>query len=342
MATTKSSSMAARTPANALISGPSVGGSWDADDPAPRSVSQAWFDIVCPKHDRRIINTNDVKPAIQWERGDVIFNHWKKLLLEAPERCIEIQPASRKVDGFPQVFDLFVWGSDRILPLWESFKESPVSRLLKTSPIIEAAVARNEYLFMSRTRPPAKRNAYDRMLAIHLRRGDFKEACLSLANWNSTFYSWNLVDSLPDPFINPPGYTWGKNTPENVEYYLTRCYPTDNFIIDKVNSARDDYERAGRKVGEDRNLDVLYLLTNDKSGWVDQLKEVFKRHGWRTIVTTWDLELDAEQKDVGMGVDMDIARRAAVFIGNGWSSFTSNIVHRRLVDGKEPISIRFY
>jgi hypothetical protein len=25
-----------------------------------------------------------------------------------------------------------------------------------------------------------------------------------------------------------------------------------------------------------------------------------------------------------------------------WSSFTSNIVHRRLVDGHPPISIRFY
>ena len=78
-------------------------------------------------------------------------------------------------------------------------------------------------------------------------------------------------------------------------------------------------------------------------------------------ITTKDLEWDQEQKDVGMAVDMEFARRAAVFIGNGvspfyisddceiaadltcfqWSTLTSNIVHRRLVDGKEPISIRF-
>uniref|UniRef100_D8PZF6 Uncharacterized protein n=2 Tax=Schizophyllum commune (strain H4-8 / FGSC 9210) TaxID=578458 RepID=D8PZF6_SCHCM len=86
----------------------------------------------------------------------------------------------------------------------------------------------------------------------------------------------------------------------------------------------------------------MYILTNDRSSYVDDLKKALKAVGWKKIVTTADLEYNAEQMDVNMAIDMDIARRAAVFIGNGWSSFTSNIVHRRLVDGKEPISIRFY
>ncbi|KAF8910486.1 hypothetical protein CPB84DRAFT_1842498 [Gymnopilus junonius] len=333
-----------RTPANALISGPSVGGPWDPEDPAPRSVSDDWWDTVCPEKERRIINTREVKPAIMWENGEVIFNHWVKLLGEATDRCIEIQAADREEDGFPQVFDLFLWGSDRILPLWESFRDSPVSRLLGTSPIVEAAVAKNEYLFVPRgPRPsvPAARNPFDRMFAVHLRRGDYKDACLGFANWNSTFYSWNLLPFLPDRFINPPGYTWGTNTPENVEFFLKHCLPSDASIVEQVNNARSEYAAAG-KPGEHRYLDVLFLLTNDKTSWVDGLKAMFKKHGWHTIVTTSDLELDPWEKDVGMAVDMEIARRAAVFLGNGWSSFTSNINHRRLVDGKEPISIRFY
>ncbi|KAJ7701154.1 hypothetical protein B0H17DRAFT_924733, partial [Mycena rosella] len=57
--------------------------------------------------------------------------------------------------------------------------------------------------------------------------------------------------------------------------------------------------------------------------------------------TSADLVLDAEQADVGMAVDMEIARRAAVFLGNGWSSFTSNVVYTRLVDGREARDIRF-
>jgi len=310
------------TPLNALITGPSAGAPWDPDDPAPRSVSERWFDIVCPKEERRIINTRDVKPPIYWEDGDVIFNHWQKLLSEAPERCIEIQPAPRSEDGYGQTFDLFLWGTTRILPLWEGFRDSPVSRLFATSPIVQAAVDRNQYLFMPRgPRPPVpvSRNPYDRMLAIHLRRGDYKEACLGLANWNSTFYSWNLLPYLPDDFINPPGHEWGKNTPENVAFYLERCYPTDEFIFNKIKTARDDYKKAA-KAGEVRHLDVLFLLTNDKTDWVMNLKKELSKDGWNTIVTTQDLELDQEQKDVGMAVDMDFARKAAVFIGNGVSS----------------------
>ncbi|KAF9061602.1 hypothetical protein BDP27DRAFT_1234975 [Rhodocollybia butyracea] len=41
-------------------------------------------------------------------------------------------------------------------------------------------------------------------------------------------------------------------------------------------------------------------------------------------------------------VDMDIATRVAVFVDNGWLSFTSNIVRRRLVDGNKSITIRFF
>ncbi|EDR13635.1 uncharacterized protein LACBIDRAFT_308809 [Laccaria bicolor S238N-H82] len=332
------------TPLNALMSGPAAGGPWDPEDPAPRSVSEKWFDIVCPKSERRIINTRDVKPAIYWENGDVIFEHWEKLLKDAPERCIEVQAESRSKDGFPQTFDLYLWGSSRVLPLWESFKNSPVSRLLATSPIVQSAVDRNEYLFLPRgprVPRPATRDPYDRMLAIHLRRGDFKEACGRLATWNSTFYSWNLHPFLPDSFTPPPGGEWGKNTPENEAIYMERCLPTDEAIIKKIRDSRADYLRAS-PAGKTRTLDTIFLLTNDKSDWLERLKVALRKEGWYTIATTWDLELDQEQKDVGMAVDMDIARKAAVFIGNGWSSFTSNILHRRLVDGKEPISNRFY
>ena len=318
------------TPANALIAGPSVGGPWDHGDGAPRSVSEKWFDVVCPKKERRIINSEEVKPAIRWENGDVIFNHWQRILKDAPERCIEVQAASRSIDNFPQTFDLFLWGSDRILPLWENFKKSPVSRLLATSPVVESAISRNRYLFQPRgpsLPTEAPRNVFDRMLAIHLRRGDFQQACLDLANWNSTFYSWNLHPSLPDKFVNPPGYTWGKNTPDNIEFYSKRCYPTDEAILEKIERSRSDYIQSA-KPGETRYLDTLYILTNDKTGWVNTMIPFLRTHGWRIVVTTQDLVLDQEQKDVGMAIDMEYARLAAVFIGNGVRIFyLFNILH---------------
>jgi hypothetical protein len=63
---------------------------------------------------------------------------------------------------------------------------------------------------------------------------------------------------------------------------------------------------------------VIYVLTNEQSAWITDLKEALQRDGW-TVATTRDLVLDTEQRDVSMAVDMEIARRAAVFLGNGVS-----------------------
>ncbi|KAL1663404.1 hypothetical protein GGF50DRAFT_56954 [Schizophyllum commune] len=331
------------TPLNALISGPAAGAPWTAGDPAPRAVNDHYWDRVCPPSRRRRILTQDIKEPVRWENGTIIFETWKKLLLEAPENCIEIIPAPLEVDAVPQTFDLWLWGSERILSLWDRFSKGPVSQLLRTSPVVEGGVAQNEHLFRV-DNSTAYADPYSRMLAIHIRRGDFKQACLDLATWNSTFYSWNLLPFLPDSFVppDPQGAKWGWNTEENKAYYLQRCLPSFDSIVEKVQTSRRDFVNAGRELGHTRTLDVMYILTNDRSSYVDDLKKALKAVGWKKIVTTADLEYNAEQMDVNMAIDMDIARRAAVFIGNGWSSFTSNIVHRRLVDGKEPISIRFY
>ena len=310
-----------RTPLNALIAGPPAGGLWDPDDSAPRSISEHWFNTVCPESERRIIFTGDVKPAVYWETGDVIFKHWEKLLTDAPERCIEIQPSPN--ERLPQTFDFYLLGSTRILPLWDEFKISPVSRLLAPSAIVKAAVDRNEYLFLPRGPRlpyPVPRDPYERVLAIHLRRGDFKSHCQFLAKWNSTFHSWNLLPSLPDKFIHPEGYEPGKNTPEGNAYYQKHCFPDHDMILDKIQKSREEYIQSASP-GEHRVLDMVFLSTNDNSGWVDELKTKIMQSGWHRVVTTKDLELDQEQRDVGLAVDMEFAIKAAVFIGNGVSLF---------------------
>ena len=301
------------TPINALMAGPPAGGFWDVDDNAPRSISEHWFNTVCPESERRIIFTGDVKPAVDLEPGDVIFKHWERLLTDAPERCIEVQPSPDGKDPAPQIFDFLLWGSTRILPLWDEFKTSPVSRLLGPSAIVKAAVDRNEHLFLPRDLLLPPRDPYKRMLSIHLRRGDYKDHCRHLAKYNSTFNGWNQLPSLPDKFIHPE-----KNTKKGIAHYLKHCYPEQDMILDKIQKSRNDYIRAASP--GDRALDIIFLLTNDATGWVDELKMKLKRSGWHTI-TTKDLELDQEQKDVGLAVDMEFAIKAAVFIGNGVSLF---------------------
>jgi hypothetical protein len=276
------------TPMAALMSGPAVGGEWpqgtksqgqnaleDSSTPPlpPRAVSSTWFDLVCPPHRRRILNTSDVKPWQRWDlqarSGREVFDIWQLLLSdrasldnvtnpipttglgsdatidestplpngqpkgeedeyedEGNDNCLEIVSGSREEDMFPQVFDLWLWGTPRILDLWEEFKASPISTGLGASPIVERCVQRNMHLFSRHLRADdqspsldpedldaiqrrqalttVERDPLERALAVHVRRGDYKEACVELANWNSTFYSWNQLPFLPDRFTPPP------------------------------------------------------------------------------------------------------------------------------------------
>ncbi|PBK67264.1 hypothetical protein ARMSODRAFT_889233 [Armillaria solidipes] len=324
-----------KTPLSALLAGPAAGGLWESGDDTPRSVSSEWFDVVCPRSERRFIPTSEVKQHVGWSEGDVIFDKWAGLLREAPEPCIEITTSPE--DSFPQVFDLWLWGNTRILSMWERFSSSATSRLLATSPIVESGVDRNEYLFLPmgpRPLHPASHNPYERMLAMHLRRGDYEGSCRHFSKYSSTFYGWNQLEFLPDRFTVPPG----EEGPERDAVYLSRCLPTFEDVIRKVRLARGEYLQ-----GTGMTLDVMYLLTNEKGQWLDELREALRVEGWNTIRTSRNLVWDsAEQKELSMAVDMDIARRAAVFVGNGWSTFSSNIVHRRLVDGKKPMSTRFF
>ncbi|KAE9396113.1 hypothetical protein BT96DRAFT_997035 [Gymnopus androsaceus JB14] len=287
-----------RTPLNALISGPAAGGAFEAGDDAPRAISEHWFDIVCPYEQRRFINTREVKPAVWNSPGIDVLNHWAKVLREAPENCIEIQ-GDYDHDMFAQVFDLWIWGSSRVLSLWDEFTSSPVSRLFGTSPIVKSAVDANEYLFFPRgPRLPVSsklgpKDPFDRMMAVHIRRGDFEEACQRLAYYNSTFYS---------------------DSPEYKDLYAKRCFPDQQGILEKIREARRAYLAEGHN--EKRVLDVMYLLTNAKGEWLKEMLRYLKSDGWHTIVTSKDLELNAEQTDVNGAVDMEIARKAAVFIGN--------------------------
>ena len=58
-------------------------------------------------------------------------------------------------------------------------------------------------------------------------------------------------------------------------------------------------------------------MTNAKKDWLDEFKKSLADAGWLKVVTSKDLVFDDDQTGVNMAIDMDIGRRAAVFIGNG-------------------------
>jgi hypothetical protein len=125
------------TPLNALLSGPLVGGPWEAGDKAPRSVHVDYWEKVCPPEERTVIMSNTLKDPVRWDNGDVIFKHMVEELKKEPGRCVDIQPSPE--DGFPQTFDLWLVGDPRGIPMSKLFLDTPTSRLFGTSPLVASA-----------------------------------------------------------------------------------------------------------------------------------------------------------------------------------------------------------
>lgn len=311
-----------RTPLNALISGPTAGATWEPGDNSPRAISLRFFEKVCPQHERKLISAGDMTPTINQGSGDEIFRSWQKILLDEPGRCIEIRRSPQgEEDQSPQIW---FWRSKRVLDVWDDFKNSPISRLLRTSPIVQSAVNRNAFLFQARgraglIRKGASRNPLDRMMVAQIQNGEYKDVCHDLAEHNSSFYGWNQLPTLPDKFSHPVG---NENSEEILEGYIQHCYPEEDRIIRKIQQSRQDYINAAR-YGEVRYLDTLFLVINNHSDleFLPQLKRKLHNLGWHSVVTSMELKFYEQQKDVAVAVDMDIARRAAVFIGNGVSFY---------------------
>jgi hypothetical protein len=158
------------TPLNALISGPLVGGNWESGDPAPRSITLDWWYKVCPKADIQQIFTDELKDPVREAPGDVVFRRMVDVIRDAPGRCVEVIPSPK--DNFPQLYDLWMIGNERSIPLSELFLNSSTSRLLGASPVVDSAVRMNEYLFLPQgpRQVHASIDPYARMMAVHIRR----------------------------------------------------------------------------------------------------------------------------------------------------------------------------
>lgn len=187
------------------------------------------------------------------------------------------------------------------------------------------------------------------LLALHIRRGDYEEHCKNLAAWSSKYQgpsfagffcgklrchaltcvilsSWAGFDSFPE-FLDhfDPEHDFDPDTdPSNrTSIYLSHCYPSILQIISRVRTIRHEYEHSPSHPG--RKLDRIYILTNGKGEWLDDLERgLADLGGWTGIRTSRDLgkKLNKEERGVGQAVDMAIAQRADVFVGNGVRTVT--------------------
>ena len=158
------------------------------------------------------------------------------------------------------------------------------------------------------------------LMAIHIRRGDYVEHCYHIANWSSSYLGWARAPGIPDSFVPPTGGGEGWNTPENTAVYMPHCFPEIPDIVRRVEEVKRDWETRRDKPRNEPRLKRLYILTNGKKDWVAELEERLLEAGdWETVFSSRDMVLTPEQKYVAQAIDMAIAERAAVFLGNGVS-----------------------
>ncbi|KAF9219951.1 hypothetical protein BS17DRAFT_788339 [Gyrodon lividus] len=328
-----------RIPLSALLSGPMVGGSMPPGDDTPRSVSKDFFHHVCPNP--TVIQVPDVNTDQMRFNDDAayVFEKWVEKINSVEDPCLMLDPSNN------QVFEFWIFGNkERMLTIWPYLVNSPVATHWGWSPLIHDAYRKNRHLFQPTKSGlfagfffPEKENMtapIPGLLAIHIRRGDFKDHCQNLAQWSANWNAFNSFPEFHDKFDPPPDDGSGETSQKNIDLYVQRCYPSIEQIVDKVRQVR---------MGATENLRYLYIMTNGAIPWVEELKATLALDmDWEHVGSSRDLKLTWEQKFVAQALDMYVAQRAQVLIGNGWSSLTSNVVMLRMIHGFEADTNRFW
>ncbi|KAJ7214062.1 hypothetical protein GGX14DRAFT_518965 [Mycena pura] len=336
---------ATRIPLNAFIVGPLAGGALPKPDEnavQKRAVSAAFYERVCP---RSAVHTVSSVGAPTEVEGSALLEWWVNRLSDLQgARCVEVDSSEQLM------FDRFFFGSPRILTLLPGLSSSPILGAFAWSPLVHSAVARNFAILrptdpaalypslrtpaLPGDHPPASQHTLAGLVAVHLRRGDYKRHCPRLAQWRAGYMGVNTHPALPDRFAIPTN----GSASEIEAHYLVHCLPSPRQLAQRLHAVRATH--AAQHPGQPR-LTRVYILTNAWGWFVNSVRSELMKDGWTEVWGSGDITLDAAQAGVGMAVDMRIGEGAEVFLGNGFSSLTSNIVMLRLARGLKPASNRF-
>ncbi|KAJ7063857.1 hypothetical protein C8F01DRAFT_1129596 [Mycena amicta] len=360
-------------PMNAFTSGPTGGGSWCPHAPrgTPRGISQAWWDVVCP--DSEVVELS--LPKVNGElgidaqtSGAQRMMGWASKLKGMKEQCVKV------VDGTP--FDFLFMVTTKPASIWPapaSYGTSPTLTAFTWSALVTRAFIRNFPLVSSAgllppylmpalpwkhtldigsiahpyplsAIPPLAISAppLRGLLGLHIRRGDYETHCRNLAEWGTPYNTWNAFGApefqgeaggypaLPD--FHPP-------TDLNVNETLAHCYPSVDAILEKIHAVIASPSTPAFIPTH------IFIATNGDAHWLAGLTHRLKNDLVGVQVSSsrdFQATMTLEERAVDMAVDMAVLQAAEVFIGNGWSSLTSNVVQLRLAGGRQPWTCRFW
>lgn len=169
-------------------------------------------------------------------------------------------------------------------------------------------------------------------MALHLRRGDFESHCDWLRHQRTGFTTWATLGLVfPSSTLSP---ALDINDPDSV---FEHCYPSLRRILAAVTHQAKDRPHVRRlHVLHDGAWDhpLVYLQFY-------KLREALmnpvwaKREGWVggpmvQVTQSSDIAATRGENDWKVCVDMELAVKAQAFVGNGYSSLSSQIIALRL------------
>ncbi|KAM5537139.1 hypothetical protein V8D89_009285 [Ganoderma adspersum] len=323
-----------RIPLTALIQGPIVGGNFSVGSEVPRAVTPEYFYEVC--EDRAIIESSEVNDALLDPSAETLIQRWTDKM--APHRCVEIAQSP------PEIFDEHVFAdAARLVDIWPQFSQSPIVQAFGWSTLVELAFDTNRHtispaspfeptLSASSVSGLARYTPIPGLLVLHVRRGDFKGHCHDVLAHRSIGYTgFNSFPALPDHWSLPERIS----DREKNALYTRHCFPDIDMIVERVEEIRRT--EAGR------GLTQVYIMTNGSPSWIAKLKAALRaRHSWAHVASSRDLVLTPEQKYVSQALDVLVAQRAQVFIGNGFSTLSGMAVMLRMAKGVPPDASRHW
>ncbi len=208
------------------------------------------------------------------------------------------------------------------------------------------------------------------LLVLHLRRGDYEEHCFHLAKYRSTYIGMHTLPEFEerDKFVVPrmvdakaAATTKSKELQVSSEegmtaFYLKHCYPNVTQIQQRVREVVHNYEShlvSRRKGSRSASLAKgkvrkVYIMSNGDKTWLEETKKALLADveksknvsetewefewSWEAVTSSRDLVAGWEEKQVLQVLDMYVAQRAELFVGNGviffrfpWMIYTDHI-----------------
>ncbi|KAJ3735656.1 hypothetical protein DFJ43DRAFT_990967 [Lentinula guzmanii] len=272
-----------------------------------RAVPASFVEKLCPK------GSDDVAHIkIQSTQEDL----WNTALsaLKRKEKCIIMDNP---------IIDTAYLSSPTAESIWPLFQKH-LARWFQWSPQILDIVERTQaQLNLRRQFSNLHGEPY---IALHLHRKEFLEHCKTAAQQHLGFMNWANLPAVLSTTLPP------RLNPGNDSSVMEHCSPSLSRVMDAI-------DRQVRRKPYLRSVHIIHdgVASTDLRKLENALKNPGRaqRAGWtygpiKSLTHSAMVPHEPEEVDFLVGADVELARRAEVFIGNGYSSLSSYIVALRM------------